>query len=79
MKIRSIPQCKLLIQAKQSKSSQGTEQLKAPEISQAQLVCKSKLNQNETKVNRQHKQVNVQGTRLKACEPSHLQNKQVRQ
>jgi hypothetical protein len=51
MKIRNIPQCKLLIQAKQSKSSQGTEQLKAPEIVKQTLVCNFKTKQKETDIN----------------------------
>ena len=77
MKMRNIPQCKLLIQAKQSKSSQGTEQLKAPEIVKQTLVCNSNQSKRKQTSTVNHKQVNVQGTRLKACEPSNLQNKEV--
>ena len=67
------------IALKQSKAKflKNYKQLKVPETSQTTLVHKSKLNQNETKVNSQHKQTNVQFTRLKACEPSNLQNKHV--
>ena len=64
-------------QAKQSKVHKELKATKVPEISQAQLVYKSKLNQNETEVNSQHKQINVQCTKFKACEPSNLQNKHI--
>ena len=67
------------IQAKQSKVHKELKATKVPEISQAQLVYKSKLNQNETKVNSQHKQINVQCTKVQATRPKHksqcLQNK----
>jgi hypothetical protein len=53
MKMRNIPQCKLLIQAKQSKSSQGTKQLKAPEIVKQTLVYNLKQSKKETEVNSQ--------------------------
>ena len=46
---RDIPQCKLLI--KQSKVHKELKATKVPEISQAQLVYKSELNQNETDIN----------------------------
>jgi hypothetical protein len=76
MKIRSIPQCKLLIQAKQSKISQGTEQLKVPETSQTTIEHNFKV---KAKGNRYQpvntNKLSVQCTRLKACEPSNLQNK----
>jgi hypothetical protein len=38
-------------QAKQSKVHKELKATKVPEISQAQLVYKSKLNQNETDIN----------------------------
>ena len=79
MKMRNIPQCKLLIQAKQSKSSQGTEQLKAPEIVKQTLVYNFKQSKKKQTSTVNQEQMDVQGTKLKACEPSHLQNKQVRQ
>ena len=67
------------IQAKQSKSSQGTEQLKAPETVKQMLVYNFKQSKKKQTSTVNHKQVNMQGTRPKACEPTHLQNKQVRQ
>ena len=63
-------------QAKQSKSSQGTEQLKVPETSQTTLVHNFKI---KAKGNRYQpvntNKLSVQCTRLKACEPSNLQDK----
>ena len=46
-------------QAKQSKVHKELKATKVPEISPAQLVYKSKLNQNGTDINSQHKQLNV--------------------
>ena len=67
------------IAIKQSKAKflKNYKQLKVPETSQTTSVYNSKLNQNEIEINSQHNQLNVQCTRLKACEPSNLQNKQV--
>ena len=66
MKVRNIPQCKLLIQAKQSKSSQGTKQLKAPETVKQTLVYNFKQSKRKQTLTVSQKQMNVQGTRLKA-------------
>ena len=63
------------MQAKQSKSSQGTEQLKAPEIVKQTLVYNFKQSKKKQTLTVSQKQMDVQGIRLKACEPSHLQNK----
>jgi hypothetical protein len=76
MKKRDYTSIQIAIKAKQSKFLR-TKQLKVPKTSQTTSVYNSKLNQNEIEVNSQHNQLNVQCTRLKACEPSNLQNKQV--
>ena len=65
----------IAIKAKKSKFLKNYKQLKVPETSQTTSVYNSKLNQNEIEINSQHNQLNVQCTKLKACEPSNLQNK----
>ena len=66
-----------MLSSKAKQVLKRTKQLKVPETSQTEPVHNSKSNQNEIGINSQHNQLNVQCTKLKACEPSNLQHKQV--
>ncbi|KAI5400154.1 hypothetical protein KIW84_065178 [Lathyrus oleraceus] len=74
MKIERYTSMQIAYQAKQSKVHKELKATKVPEISQAQLVYKSKLNQNETKANSQHKQINVQCTSKKSYQGKNESN-----